>query len=53
LLIAGDLEEIFTLSDRVAVIYEGEIVGYVPPMEKYIEEIGLLMAGVKERSAKN
>lgn len=53
LLIAGDLEEIFTLSDRVAVIYEGEIAGYVPPMEKYIEEIGLLMAGVRERSAKN
>ncbi len=48
LLIAGDLEEIFTLSDRVAVLYEGEITGYVPPDERYLKTIGLLMAGVKD-----
>ncbi len=53
LLIAGDLEEIFTLSDRVAVIYEGEIVGYTLPKEENLEEIGLLMAGIKERSMVN
>ncbi len=47
LLIAGDLEEIFTLSDRVAVLYEGEIVGYSKPDESHLEEIGLMMAGVR------
>ncbi len=53
LLIAGDLEEIFTLSDNVAVIYEGEIVGRLPSKREYLEEIGLLMAGVRERSMIN
>ena len=53
LLIAGDLEEIFTLSDRVAVIYEGEIVGYAMPDEKNLEEIGLMMAGIRERGMVN
>ncbi len=53
LLIAGDLEEIFTLSDRVAVIYEGEIVGYELPEKENLEEIGLMMAGIKERSMVN
>ncbi len=48
LLIAGDLEEIFTLSDRVAVLYEGKIVGYSEPDESHIEEIGLMMAGIKK-----
>ncbi len=52
LLIAGDLEEIFTLSDRVAVLYEGEIMGYVPPEERYLREIGLLMAGVRDATIK-
>ena len=48
LLIAGDLEEIFTLSDRVAVIYEGKIIGYSEPDESHLEEIGLMMAGIKK-----
>ncbi len=48
LLIAGDLEEIFTLSDRVAVLYEGKIVGYSQPDEEHLEEIGLMMAGIKQ-----
>ncbi len=48
LLIAGDLEEIFTLSDRVVVIYEGEIVGDALPKEENLEKIGLLMAGIRE-----
>ncbi|WP_456398443.1 ABC transporter ATP-binding protein [Mesoaciditoga sp.] len=48
LLIAGDLEEIFTLSDRVAVLYEGRIVGYSEPDEEHLEEIGLMMAGIKK-----
>ncbi|MCD6363058.1 MAG: ABC transporter ATP-binding protein [Synergistetes bacterium] len=46
LLIAGDLEEIFTLSDRVKVIYEGKLYGDFPADEGYLDKIGLLMAGV-------
>lgn len=48
LLLAGDLDEIFTISDRVAVIYDGKIVGYANPDESELERIGLLMAGVKD-----
>jgi len=46
LLLAGDLDEIFTLSDRVVVIYEGRIVGEVEPDPSNLEKIGLMMAGV-------
>lgn len=46
LLIAGDLYEIFNLSDRVGVLYEGKIIGYSEPDESHLEEIGLMMAGV-------
>ena len=46
LLLAGDLEEIFTLSDRVVVIYEGKIVGETEPDPSNLEKIGLMMAGV-------
>ncbi len=45
LVFSEDLEEILELADRIAVIYEGEIVGEVPGREARIEEIGLLMAG--------
>lgn len=46
LLISEDLEEVRALSDRVAVMYEGEIVGIVPPNTS-VEELGLMMAGAK------
>jgi general nucleoside transport system ATP-binding protein len=46
LLISEDLDEILALSDRVAVLYEGRLMGVVPAGEVRIEEIGLLMAGV-------
>ena len=46
LLISEDLDEIFNLSDRVIVIYEGAIIGEVDPADANYEEIGLLMAGV-------
>lgn len=45
LLLAGELYEIFRLCDRVAVIFEGQIMGYKPPDPAFIEEIGLMMAG--------
>lgn len=49
LLISEDLDEILALSDRIAVIYEGEIVGTLPAAEATPERLGLLMSGaVKE-----
>lgn len=45
LLISTELEEIFHLSDRILVMYEGQIVGQLPPDRNLTEEIGLMMAG--------
>jgi len=45
LLISEDLDEILALADRVAVLYEGAIVGERDAGEATVEEIGLLMAG--------
>ncbi|UUZ83354.1 ABC transporter ATP-binding protein [Paenibacillus sp. P26] len=45
LLISFELDEIRSVSDRIAVIYEGQIVGEVNPEETGEEELGLLMAG--------
>ncbi len=45
LLISEDLDEILALSDRIAVIYEGEIVGLLPAQEADVERLGLMMAG--------
>jgi simple sugar transport system ATP-binding protein len=47
LLFSTDLDEIMNLSDRIAVIYEGEIMGEVDPKNTDIGEIGLMMAGTK------
>lgn len=46
ILISSDLDEIFTLSDRIAVLYEGEIVTIVDTQEVRKEDIGLHMAGL-------
>lgn len=51
LLISADLDEVLSLSDRVAVIYEGKIVGERDPQKATEEELGLLMAGGKVREA--
>jgi simple sugar transport system ATP-binding protein len=48
LLISEDLDEILELSDRIAVIYEGEIMGVVTAAEADPERLGLLMSGVTE-----
>jgi len=45
LLVSDDLEEILTLSDRVAVMYNGEIMGIVEASQENVEKIGLMMAG--------
>jgi len=47
LLISEDLDEIRTLSDRIAVIYEGQIIGVVERGRATVEEIGMMMAGVQ------
>jgi simple sugar transport system ATP-binding protein len=45
LLISEDLDEILELSDRIAVMFEGRIVGIVKRGEATLEDLGLLMAG--------
>lgn len=45
LLISTELEEILSLSDRIAVLYEGQIVGEVDPTCVDMEQLGLMMAG--------
>jgi len=47
LLISEDLDEVLALSDRVAVIYEGRIVGEMPAEGADVGRIGLLMTGTK------
>jgi simple sugar transport system ATP-binding protein len=45
-LISEDLDEIRVLSDRIAVLYEGNIVGIVDRNQASVEQIGLMMAGI-------
>jgi simple sugar transport system ATP-binding protein len=45
LLISEDLDEILALSDRVVVMYEGQLTGEFDPTKATVEEIGLAMAG--------
>lgn len=49
LLISFELDEIINVSDRIAVIYEGEIVDIVDPKVTTEQELGLLMAGSKRQ----
>ncbi len=51
LLISEDLEEVQNLSDRIAVIYEGQIMGVVERGGASAEELGLMMAGVSMQEA--
>lgn len=48
LLISTELDEILAISDRIGVIYEGEILGEVDRKDANIEHIGLLMAGNRD-----
>ena len=47
LLVSLELEEVLTVSDRILVMYEGEIVGQLDPKTATQEELGLYMAGAK------
>jgi len=51
LLISEDLDEIFSLADRIAVMYEGAIVGEATCAQADVAEIGLLMAGGRSARA--
>lgn len=48
LLVSAELQEILALSDRIAVMFEGEIMDILDAKDASEEKLGLLMAGVKE-----
>jgi len=47
LLVSLELDEVMNVSDRILVMYEGEIVGEFDPKDVTVEELGLYMAGAK------
>ena len=49
LLVSLELEEVMSLSDRILVMYEGEIVGEFDPKTTTVQELGLYMAGAKRQ----
>ncbi len=49
LLVSLELEEVMSVSDRILVMYEGEIVGEFDPKKTTPEELGLYMAGAKRQ----
>ena len=51
LLVSVELDEIFSLSDRIAVMFDGHIMGERMPNETDEKELGLLMAGINEGAA--
>ena len=48
LLVSLELDEVMTVSDRILVMYEGEIVGELDPKTTSVQELGLYMAGAKK-----
>jgi simple sugar transport system ATP-binding protein len=52
LLVSLELDEVMTVSDRILVMYEGEIVGELDPKTSTVEELGLYMAGAKREAAR-
>ncbi len=46
LLVSEDLEELVTVTDRIAVLFEGKIMGILPSSEADTETLGMMMAGV-------
>jgi len=49
LLVSLELDEVMNVSDRILVMYEGEIVGEFDPKTVTVEELGLYMAGSKRK----
>jgi simple sugar transport system ATP-binding protein len=52
LLVSLELDEVMNVSDRILVMYEGEIVGELDPKKTTVEELGLYMSGAKRNTAK-
>jgi simple sugar transport system ATP-binding protein len=52
LLISVELDEILSLSDRIAVLYKGQIIETLPADKATPEHLGLLMAGVRKEEAR-
>jgi simple sugar transport system ATP-binding protein len=52
LLVSLELDEVMNVSDRILVMYEGEIVGEFDPKTTTVEELGLYMAGAKRMNAR-
>ncbi|HEX9377531.1 MAG TPA: ABC transporter ATP-binding protein [Actinomycetota bacterium] len=50
LIVSEDLDEVMSLSDRILVMYEGQVVGQVDPRTTTRETLGLMMAGVRADS---
>jgi simple sugar transport system ATP-binding protein len=46
LLVSADLDDIFQLSDRLAVLYNGQCMGIAPPDALDMQQVGLMMGGV-------
>lgn len=53
LLVSLELDEVMNVSDRILVMYEGEIVGEFDPKKVTVEELGLYMAGSKRKEEKS
>lgn len=53
LLVSLELDEVMNVSDRILVMYEGRIVGEFDPKKVTVEELGLYMAGAKEKGVKS
>ena len=51
LLVSVELDEIFSLSDRIAVMFDGQIMGERLPSQTNERELGLLMAGITDTAA--
>ena len=47
LLVSLELDEVMSLSDRILVLYDGQIVGQLDPKQTNIQELGLYMSGPK------
>lgn len=50
LLVSLELDEVMDVSDRILVMYEGELVGQLDPKQITVEELGLYMAGAKKEA---
>lgn len=52
LLVSFELDEVMNISDRILVMYEGEIVGELDPKKTTVQELGLYMSGAKRDTVK-